>query len=97
MTTEEIAALQHAICKSHGCGSFHLDSVSVPWAIQGQIAWDGEVGIFSLSGHPEAQQCYAWALKRDSGATEYVAILKVSPVDSPLKAVQAYMASQAKK
>ena len=50
--------------------------------------------VFHLDGHPQAGQCYAWGYKDDEGWWQYVAVLRVRGVETPLKAVQAYVVSR---
>lgn len=51
---------------------------------EGEPVWHGEVLVFELAGHPEADRCYAWEV--DGRVT---AVLGVGPVDSAVKAVRA--------
>jgi hypothetical protein len=95
MRKEGLEVLRSAIAKSFGCGSFHLSTVAVRVPLKGDVQWKGHVEIFSLSGHPHAHRCYAWFLRRDDRAEIPVVILKIPPVDSPFKAVQAYLADHA--
>lgn len=97
MTKQEIEKLQHAIRETHGVASFHLETVPIKETFHGKTVWEGNVEVFAISGHSKAQQCYAWAFKRDDGRTDYVAVLQTPPVNSPLYAVRAYIVSQAKK
>jgi hypothetical protein len=96
LNKEYIAALQDAIRHTHGCKSRHVETVAVTEGFKGKIAWRGEVEVFDLIGHPQARQGYAWGFKDDAGRWQYVAVLKTPPVDSPLKAVQAYIVAQHK-
>lgn len=54
-------ALREAIRHMHDC-----DAVFVEWVVahdvhEGQVAWEREVGVFSLVGHPKASRAYAWS------------------------------------
>jgi hypothetical protein len=91
MNAKYIESLQDAIQHTHGCDSRHVGTVPVLEVFQGKIAWQGDVEVFDLIDHPKARQGYAWGFQDDSGKWQYVAVLKVSPVDSPRKAVQAYI------
>jgi hypothetical protein len=55
---------------------------------------EGNVEVLDLIGHPKAAQGYAWGYQDDAGKWQCVAVLKVSPVDSPRMAVQAYILTQ---
>jgi len=64
--------------------------VPVKEEFEGQIAWEGSVLIFNLTGHPEADKCYAWSSPIEgSKKRKFYAVLHVPPVDSPKKAVRA--------
>jgi hypothetical protein len=94
MNEKYIQALRDAIRHMHGCASRYVGTAAVKEEYQGCPVWDGDVGIFDLADHPKASQCYAWGYHDDAGKWQYVAILKVSPVDTPRKAVQAYIVSR---
>lgn len=93
----ELERLQQAVKDLHGCESEHVESVAVREVFQGQTAWEGTVEVFRLLDHPKGKQAYAWTYKTDEGKRQYVAVLGVPPVNSPIDAVRAYIVSQAKK
>ena len=94
MNQKYIQALRDAIRHTHGCASRYGKTVPVKEVFNGKTVWGGDVEVFDLAGHPKATQCYAWGLQDDAGKWQYVAVLKVDPVDSPHKAVQAYILAQ---
>lgn len=81
--------LQQAIRDLHGLSSEHVESVPVHEAFDGKTVWQGDVEVFRVRGHPQAQHAYAWTYKDDDGTLQHVAVLGVPPIDSPQKAVQA--------
>jgi hypothetical protein len=89
-----IQRLLDAIRHMHGCASSYVETVAVKETFKGKTVWEGDVDLFDLTGHATASQCYAWRYRDDEGRWQYVAVLKVGPVDSPLRAVQAYIVSQ---
>ncbi len=93
MLEAEISALQKAIERQHGCDSLWLMSVAVHETFKGETVWRGEVQVFRLVGHPETAICYAWSYQTEKDKQRFVAILRSERVDSPLKAVQAAIAS----
>jgi hypothetical protein len=97
MSKGYIEALQDAILHMHGCESAYAETVPLKESFEGKTAWAGDVEVFDLIGHPTASQCYAWGFKDDAEKWQYVAVLQVPPVDSPRRAVQAYIVSQRKK
>lgn len=60
---------------------------------QGQIAWDGVVEIFDLTGHPKAKRCYAWA-EMENDEPQYTTVLEIPPVDSAETAVKVAIAAK---
>jgi hypothetical protein len=93
-----IEALQDAIRKTHGCESRHIESVPVKETFRGQTVWEGTVEVFKLVGHKKAKQCYAWGHRsgRDDKESHYIIVLKIPPIDSPIAAVRASIASDLK-
>lgn len=79
--------LKTAILNLHGCTAEHIQTVPVHEVFQGQTAWKGNVEVFAID-HPKTSRCYAWAHETDNGK-RYVAVLEISPVDSPENAVKA--------
>ena len=84
---------REAIKHMHGCGSVWLKSEAVTEMFDGKIAWQGEVQIFALLGHPTAKLCYAWSHQTDGGKRRFVAVLGLPPVDSAVMAVRASIAA----
>src|SRR5450755_2289246 len=97
MNDSYIQALQDAIQKTHGCASYHVLTVPLKEEFEGRTIWEGNVEVFDLEGHSKAQRCYAWGYKDDGGRWQYVAVLKLVPVDCPTRAVQAYILGQENK
>lgn len=84
MNEVSIAAFQKAILATHGASSHLVERVRVVEDFQGERAWEGEVLVFELLGHPKASRCYAWEVDG-----EVTAVLGVPPVDGPRAAVRA--------
>ena len=96
MNEKYIQALRNAIQHMHGCACRYIKTVPICEMFQGKVAWDGSVEVFDLAGHPKARQCYAWGFQEDGGPWQYVAVLAVPPVNSPVDAVRAYILTQRK-
>ena len=74
----------------HGGTATHLDTVHVIEEFEGERAWDVDVHVFALEGHPSAQKAYAWSVPvPGSERRRFYAVLHEGPVDSPEKAVRA--------
>lgn len=88
-----VEALRDAIRHMHGCDSRWVESVPVVEKFKGEVVWAGEVQVFELIGHPRAKQAYAWSHATEGAKRRFVAVLGVPPVDGPVAAVRAAIAS----
>lgn len=88
---EYIKELHDVILRLHGAEAVYLRSVPVREKFRGKVVWNGTVEVFRLQGHPAAKRIYAWAYEADKPKPhrEYVTVLRVVPVTSPKRAVQA--------
>ena len=93
-TPTYIDKLKEAIRATHGCEARHVDTVRVKNTFRGKTAWQGNVEIFGLIGHPSVKYCYAWAYD-EGGTMRTTAVLGAPPVDSPETAVKAAIAAKA--
>ena len=84
-----------AIRAGHHCEAEHIESVPVTEVFKGQVAWDGVVEVFKLSGHPKAKRAFAWKV-RDGTTTTTTAVLEIPPVDGPQTAVKLAIAAKAR-
>jgi hypothetical protein len=93
-----IEKLKDAIRQMHGCASVHLNSHRQTEKFRGAIVWDGTVEVFKLVDHPSVDLCYAWASLegKDDSKTRFAIVLHKPPVDTPQKAVQAFIVNQHK-
>ncbi len=90
-------ALEEAVERLHECKARHTGTEHVTEIFQGETAWDGDVHVFALEGHPSASVAYAWSSPvLGSDRRRFFAILKTPPVSSPKDAVHASIASQLK-
>jgi hypothetical protein len=85
---EELADVIH---KLHGSKATHVETVPIKETFQGQTVWEGEVEVFDLHDHPQADRVYAWTHETDDAdkPKRHVTVLRVPPVTSPLLAVRA--------
>jgi hypothetical protein len=92
-----LARLQNAILRLNGCESKYVESATVSQdfvSFDKNTAWQGEVAVFEVYGHPTARRAYAWSYKPEHEKTRYVIVLEIPPVSSPETAVQAAIAAQ---
>ena len=80
----------------HRCKAVHVASEVVIELFRGEVAWDGVVETFDLTGHSKAKRCHAWSYE-DKGETQYVTGLELPPVVSPETAVKVAIAAEARK
>ena len=92
-----IERLQMVIRHLHKCDSEHLETVPVKETFRGQTVWEGEVEVFSVSGHPRAKKCYAWSANQGQPDERFTAVLELPPVRSPLDAVKVSILADYKK
>lgn len=91
------AELVEAIRAVHGLEAVHLASVPVKEVFRGETAWEGEVEVFTVSGHPKATQCFAWGVRSaDNKGWEVTTVLGVPPITTPQTAVKAAIAAYAR-
>jgi hypothetical protein len=88
--------LQRVIQQRHRCEATYRESVYVHETLDGETIWEGDVDVFELKDHMEAEKCYAWS-HYEEGANGHVlnsenmrliTVLGKRPVDSPEMAVR---------
>ncbi len=86
---DQTVELARTIERLHNCKAAHLSSEIVCQVCCGKTVWDGLVEVFAISGHPQADRCYAWTEWEDhKGRHKRTAVvLGVWPVDSPAAAI----------
>ena len=93
--SEYLAKIKDAIEVMHACKARHVASEAVIELFRGEVAWDGVVETFELTGHPKAQRCHAWSYD-ENGETQYVTVLELPPVTSAESAVKVAIAAKAR-
>jgi len=91
-----IPALIDAIRHLHGVDAKHVETVHVHEKHEGATVWEGDVEVFELRGHKLAKHAYAWSEATTGTRRRFFAVLAVSPIDSPAKAVQGSIYADAK-
>lgn len=89
------ANIQKAVERTAGGKVSHVESATVVETFRGKTVWQGIVEVFKVSTPPPTL-AYGWAVESDSGP-DYVAVLGVPPIDSPLAAVRAWIVSANKR
>jgi hypothetical protein len=70
-----------------------LESAPVHEVFRGKTVWQGNVEVFTLTGHPKAKRCYGWSFGEPE---QFISILELPPVDSAQAAVKVGIAYQVK-
>ena len=91
--SEYIENLGKAIAAMHECRCEHFGTEHVREKHNGELVWEGNVEIFQLEGHPDANIAYGWGWEADGGKIDYIGILEVQPVAQASDAVKAALAS----
>ena len=90
-----IERIRQAIETMHKCTARHVVSEPVIELFNGEVAWDGVVETFALTGHPKAKRCHAWSFE-ENGETQYVTVLELPPVNSAESAVKVAISASAR-
>ena len=92
-----LSEIQTAFRVLHGCEAEFMYTVPVKESFRGKTAWEGDVELFKITGHPKTSFAYAWGYPKDSGkGWEITTVLELPPVDSPETAVKVAIAARAK-
>lgn len=84
--------LSESVSKLHGAKASFLSTEHVHETYAGETVWEGDVRVYALEGHPEADTCYAWAEPGEE-KDRIFAVLQIGPVQSPADAVRASILS----
>ena len=85
-----IGQVQIALLQLHNFGSALRQTVPVHEVFQDKTAWQGDVEVFDLAGHPKAKRAYAWSHSdgQNEEQTRFVEVLEIPPVESAESAVR---------
>ena len=90
--SEYLQNLRDAVAALHGCDCSHSGTSRVVEFYEGRKIFDGNVETFTLSGHPNAAEAFAWAFHNRT-EPQYLAVLRIPPINDPSDAVRAAIAS----
>lgn len=93
-----IEDLKAVIEKLHNCKASHTEDIVVMEKFGQDTVCEEIVSVFEIKGHDKADKCYAWSSPIE-GSTKrrFYAVLDITPVDSPEKAVRASIIHDFKK
>jgi hypothetical protein len=91
-----LGTLEAAIRIQHRCNPTYRETVFVEErTTDNEIVWQGDVESFDLTGHEDARTCYSWQHTDGSGEVKIFTVLGSNFVNSPNKAVQAAIITNA--
>jgi hypothetical protein len=91
---EQREKLLDAIERKVLCQVKYLNTQPVRLVEDGQITWKGNIEVFQLDGHPEAKIAFGWGVPTADDKTELVTVIGKPPLETPVQAVKAYLASR---
>jgi hypothetical protein len=94
--SERIEQLRVAVETMHHCKESYETSTPILETFRKQRVCEGVVDSFALTDRPKSKRCYALS-DADKGETQYVTVLEIPPVESPITAAKAAMAGGSKK
>jgi hypothetical protein len=90
--SEHLQNLRDAVAALRGCDCSHSGTSRVVEFFEGRKVFDGDIETFTLSGHPKAVEAFAWAFHNGT-KPQYVAVLRLPPINDPSDAVRAAIKS----
>jgi hypothetical protein len=93
---EYIERLQMVIRQLHKCDAEHIATEPVKETFRGDTVWEGDVEVFTVTGHPRAKRAYAWSVNQGTPQEQFTAVLEIPPVKSALDAVKMAIIKQAR-
>ena len=85
------AELARHVQAMHGVPARFVEAVEICEDHEGRTAWEGAVKVFDVTGHPSGA---TRAYPTEGGRRRVMAVLGLSPVDSPAKAVRTVVLAQ---
>jgi len=76
------------------CKVKYLHTQPIRLVEDGQIIWKGTVEVFQLDGHPAAKIAFGWGNPTADDKVELVTVIGTPPLETPVQAVKAYLASR---
>ena len=83
-----IERLQTAIFHLHKVSAKHVETVPVKETFGEETIWEGNVEVFSVTGHARAKTCFAWSKNAGQSDEKFTAVLGLPPVGTALDAVR---------
>lgn len=82
-----ISDIRHAVEAETGLAAAHMGSYPVHENLGSGIFWRGDVEVFKVVGHAQADKAYAWGWL-DEEDIRYHVVLNVAPINTATDAVK---------
>ncbi len=76
------------------CKAVYVHTQPVRIILEGKILWKGRVEVFDLQGHAYSKRAFGWCIRHKEKKTENIIVMGIPPLDTPLMAVKAFLASK---
>ena len=86
--------LLNAIENRAKCGAVYVQTHPVRIVEDGVVRWKGKVEVYQLKEHPQAKLAFGWGFQNAQKKVEYVTVMGVPPLDTPVAAVKGFLASR---
>ena len=86
--------VQDAIEGRAKCPAVYQGTQPIKFSMDGKVLFNGKVEVFQLKDHPQAKLAFGWGFENDKKKWEYITVLGVPPLDTPLAAVKGYVAAR---
>ena len=86
--------LLNAIENRAKCGAVYVQTQPVRIVEDGVVRWKGKVEVYQLKEHPQAKMAFGWGFQNAQKKVEYVTVMGVPPLDTPVAAVKGFLASR---
>ncbi len=86
--------LLNAIENRAKCGAIYVQTQPVRIVEDGVVRWKGKVEVYQLKEHPQAKMAFGWGFQNAQKKVEYVTVMGVPPLDTPVAAVKGFLASR---
>ena len=87
-------SVQEAIENRAKCPAVYQGTQPIKFSMDGKVLFDGKVEVFQLKDHPQAKLAFGWGFENKIKKMEYVTVMGIPPLDTPLAAVKGYVAAR---
>jgi hypothetical protein len=87
-------SLMDAIELNGNCKATYVHTQPVRIILEGKVLWKGRVEVFDLKGHAFSKRAFGWTIRHKEKKSENIIVMGIPPLDTPLMAVKAFLASR---